>query len=77
MPKEEVVNPTEATEQQKKPTFPAQLQKPTFALAESVLRLLVDPKNLDTDLIGDGEAAQDLPESLQELLVFVHDQILT
>jgi hypothetical protein len=65
MPKEEVVNLTEATGQQK---------KPTLELAETVLQLLVDPENLDTDVMGDGEAAQHLPESLEELLVFVHDQ---
>lgn len=74
MPKEVIVRPTEATEQQKDPSFPAQLQKQTFGLAESVLRLLVDPKTLDTDVVGHGETAQDLPESLQELLVFVHEQ---
>jgi hypothetical protein len=65
MPKEGIVNPTEATEQQK---------EQTFELAESVLRLFFDPKNLDTDVMRYGEAAQDLLESLQELLVFMHDQ---
>ena len=74
MLKEEVVNPTEATEQQKKPSIPAQLQKQVFGLAESVLRLLVDPKNLDTSVIGYGEATQDLPKSLNELLDLIYAQ---